>query len=111
MSKLLSTKIENLRLKEETSSISKTCSGKYIIESESNDKGLDKEEIAESDRFVVIGWEEAWREIENLKKTVWEFHQENENLSITVPSQGEDIYVLTSKLEELAKFVRILNRA
>lgn len=56
-------------------------------------------------------WEEACREIENLKKTVRELHQENENLSTIVTSQGEDIYILTYKLEELETFVRILNKA
>lgn len=47
-----------------------------------------------------------WGEIENLKKTVRELHQENQNISTTITSQDEDIYVLTSKLKELVNFVR-----
>lgn len=58
---------------------------------------------------MIIKWEEACREIDNLKKTVRELHQENKNLSTIITSQGEDIFVLTSKSEELAKFVKAQN--
>lgn len=98
-------------MNEETSGISKVYSGKYITKNESDDEGLTKEEMVGSGRPVIIKWEESYREIENLKNIVRELHQENKNLSTTVTSQGEDTCVLTYKLEELAKFVRILNKS
>lgn len=52
MPKLLSTRIENLRMKEETFGISKAYSTKYINESEYDDDSLTKEEIYESDRSM-----------------------------------------------------------
>lgn len=60
---------------------------------------------------MIIKWEEACKEIENLKKIVRELHQENEKLTTTVTSKSGYIYVLTSKLEKLAKYIRIYNKA
>lgn len=100
-----------MRMKKETSGNAKAYSSKYITESKSDDEGLTNEEILESYRVVIIKWEKACRETENLKKIVREFHHKNEKITTTVTSQGRDVFVLISKLKELEKSIRILNKA
>lgn len=82
---------------------------KFEFESVFSDENMTDEVLATTYRILYTKCEEAFLIVENQKKTIGVFQKENEKLVSTITILEEEVTLLNSKIENMTKYVHMLN--
>ena len=82
---------------------------KYEFDSESSDEDISDQELTETYKLLYTKWKESCMVGEKQKKTISALLQEKEKLISINNRLKEEVTLLNSKLENMIKFVRMLN--
>lgn len=83
--------------------------GKYESSSEYNDEDISDKGLSETYKLLYIKWEDAYMVGEKQKKTIMAPLQEKEKLVSTITGLEEEVILINSKLENMPKYVCMLN--
>lgn len=87
-----------------------TLTGRYESDEDSCDKELSYEELADSYRELCIRSEEVCLLGEKHKKIISQLQAEKEGFQFTIFDLQNEVILLSSKLNNMTKTVRILNK-
>lgn len=84
--------------------------GKYDSCSESSDGDIPPEELVKSYRQFLTEWKEYCMREDNQNNTISAILIEKDKLGSTITGLEEEVTLLKSKLDNMTKFVCMLNR-
>ncbi|MCH81188.1 gag-pol polyprotein [Trifolium medium] len=93
----------------EEETVNKAFTGKYET-SDTNNEDLLDEDLAEAHKHLISKWEKSCQVIEQQEKIIKKLAQEKEVLTSTATDLKEEVTLLNSKLKNMTKSVRMLNK-